>query len=380
MNRAQAPEVGAQLPEIVEAHHDDPRARGEIRGRVLGERVGLLHDTYAELLRTAGQDVADRSGLLAQTADAVHRWWPEGAAEIEGIAAGAGVPVEAVWCLNARTELLAEARRRGAGPAARECSVAVRLDPDTGRSIGVQTWDWHDHMVDSWHPVAVSGGRLPYVGMTESGIIAKIGVNGAGVGVHLDILFHDGDRAGGVPVHLVCGRVLAEATSVAEAVEIARSAGVSASSAVSVHDGSEAVTVELSPVGAELVPPQRGWLVHTNRFQTPRLRAGEHRRPDEVDADADAWARQAVLRERASRTQRVDGAGDLFTMLDTDPDHFGRLTCLPADDDPVGQRWHTLATMITRPGEREFDIKAGVPLGAAPLRTFAVAGPRAADG
>ncbi|RRJ86408.1 hypothetical protein EG850_08650 [Gulosibacter macacae] len=374
MIRAQDAAVAAQLPELIEASASDPIRRGELRGRALCARIAALHDTYDELFRTVGGEPLERGDLIARTIDAVRRWWPEGADEINGMAQGAGLPAEHVWFLNTRTELLAEARRLGAGAGARECSVAVQIDASAASTVGIQTWDWHDHMVDCWHPVAISGGKQSYVGMTESGIISKIGVNSAGIGVHLDILFHQEDHAGGVPVHLVAGRILAEAGSFDEAVEIARNAPVSASSAISIHDGARAVTVELSPAGAELVEPLHDWLVHTNRFQTPRLRQGEYRNPEETDSDADAWARQAVLRERTAREPEINGVDDLLQLLDSEPNQFGQLTCLPALSEPIGRRWHTLATMITRPVEQTFSIKAGIPLGDAPLRTFAVPG------
>lgn len=362
MARAQDPAVAAQHPGLVESAGDSARARGRMRGAALGDRPARLRDEYLRLVDAAG-GAGDLGARLDATRDAVGAWWPEGADEIAGIAEGAGVAERDVQLLNARTELLAEARRRGCGPAARECSVAVR--PGVA---GIQTWDWHDHLAPYWHPVRCRGGALDWAGITEAGILAKIGVNSAGVGLHLDILFHDDDRAGGVPVHLVAARILAEAVDVDAAIAIARAAPVSASSALTVHDGERGVTIELSRAGIGLVEPREGWLVHTNRFQTPALRRGERDDPADRASTDDAIARETLLRERTAGDPRILDADGLLGLLDTAPDAAGRLSCVPDAGAGLGDRWHTLATIITRPAQGRIEFVAGLPRGGAPLR------------
>ena len=371
MVRAQDPLVAAQRPPLVEVAASAPRERGRQRGRRLGPLVEGLRDGYRRLLDASG-GAPDLERRLDETRGTVARWWPEAVAELAGIAEGAGVDERDVWLLNARTELLAEARRRGgSGAAARECSVAVALGRGEEGSVGIQTWDWHDHLAPYWHPVRCRGGALDWAGITEAGILAKIGVNSAGVGLHLDILHHDDDRAGGAPVHLVAACILAEAVDVESAIAIARTAPVSASSALTVHDGERGVSIELSPAGIGLVEARQGWLVHTNRIQTPALRAGERDDPAERASTDDAIARERLLRERTAAADDVSTEA-LLDLLDTAPGAAGALSCTPDPGAALGDRWHTLATVITRPAQRRLEFVSGVPRGAGERRELAL--------
>lgn len=111
-----------------------------------------------------------------------------------GVAEGAGVLFWTIAALNARTEILAEA----GAPRAGECSTLVHSGT---RTTGGQCWDWHEELAAAWHIQTVSGGTRNVAGITEYGILAKIGVNDAGVGVLFNILGHWDDAATGVPVH-----------------------------------------------------------------------------------------------------------------------------------------------------------------------------------
>jgi isopenicillin-N N-acyltransferase-like protein len=199
----------------------------------------------------------------------IRRLAPEPAAEIRGIADGAGLPVSHLAGINARTELLAIANPTGVN----ECSTVVSLAP--GRPpVAVQTWDWYDAMADLWlhwtipHP----DGRVVET-VTEYGILGKIGVNRSGVGVLFNMLHHAADRAAGqreigYPVHLLSRRILDEAEDLGQARKIAYAAPTSASTSLTLVDGSEgeAVSVELFPGGPGWVEPADGLLVRTNHF------------------------------------------------------------------------------------------------------------------
>lgn len=144
-----------------------------------------------------------------------------------GVAEGAGVLFWTIAALNARTEILAEA----GAPRAGECSTLVHSGT---RTTGGQCWDWHEELAAAWHIQTVSGGTRNVAGITEYGILAKIGVNDAGVGVLFNILGHWDDAATGVPVHLVARHVLGTAGSFEEAVGILTGAPVSASTVMTV--------------------------------------------------------------------------------------------------------------------------------------------------
>ncbi|MFJ1826850.1 C45 family autoproteolytic acyltransferase/hydolase, partial [Streptomyces sp. NPDC088178] len=143
------------------------------------------------------------------------------------------------------------------------------------RTFGVQTWDWHIELSALWHTLEVRGGRHDFVGLTEDGILGKIGVNSAGLALHFNILGHVRDSIGGIPVHVLAAIVLEEAGSVAEAVEIVRSAPLASSGSFALFDETDAVLLDLSPVGVFSMQPEQGMLVRTNHFLMPGPAADE---------------------------------------------------------------------------------------------------------
>lgn len=170
------------------------------------------------------------------------------AAEIEGIAAGAGVAVDALLAMQARTELLAGA----------ECS----LIGTPGRVE--QNWDWYPEIVPLVWVVEQGEGRW-FCTFTEAGMVGKIGLSSAGLCFGLNLLSCSLDGGlGGVPVHVLLRTLLDRADTFDAAVAVLCSASVSASSCVTVGSADEVVAVELSPGGARLVRGDP--LLHTNHF------------------------------------------------------------------------------------------------------------------
>ncbi len=342
------------------------RDRGAGLGRAQAERIGQMCEVYDRLFETAaGLGPADVRGHGGQAMEVIAGWAPELADEIEGIAAGSGIDVERVAALNARTELLAAARGRG------ECSTIACLGTITadGEPIGIQTWDWHEEVAGCWmhwtidHP---DGRRVET--MTEAGIVGKVGMSSDGVGVLLNILGHrlDGPPVG-VPVHVICRRVLDEADNAVRALELVAAAEVSASSAVTIvaddEDGGACCTVELSPAGPGFVTPDdRGVLLHTNHFLAEPGRPGDSM----VRLGPDSVLRLDHARRGTARLET--GAIDEDAILSVMRSHrggSGAICCHPAEGAPFGERWRTLATVTVRPAQRELTLRRGGPCGQA---------------
>ena len=101
--------------------------------------------------------------------------------EIEGIAAGAGVDAHELRAVNARTEILAGERRT-------ECSVAGGGGCSRRTGTGIRT------LAESTLVWIVEHERGWFATLTEAGILAKIGLNDAGLGVCLNLLQYDRRR------------------------------------------------------------------------------------------------------------------------------------------------------------------------------------------
>ncbi|MGW5687109.1 C45 family autoproteolytic acyltransferase/hydolase [Nonomuraea sp. NPDC003754] len=336
-----------------------PRQRGHDRGRRTRDEIARAWRAYEELFAAtaaAGGVPLDVPALALGTVAATRAWAPELVEEMEGVAEGAGVPLWTVAALNARTEILAAA----GGPRAGECSTVVHA---ASRTAGGQCWDWHEELAAMWHIQWVRGDTWAFAGITEHGILAKIGVNEAGVGLLFNILGHTDDGAGGVPVHLAARRVLGGAGSFEEAVAMLRDAPVSASTVMTVVTAGRAASVELSPAGARVVEPDGdGWLVRTNHFLDPALAAGELR----GRLDPDTHDRLRLLGARVRGRPGLDGPGDLATLLTAHPGDGAEVCCHAPAGGALGTRWATLATVAIEPADRRILVHDGGPCTARP--------------
>lgn len=341
------------VPTVVQIESTDAYERGVLRGRAIRETLADGLRIYGELFDVVGISRAAVKADALTSIAATERWSPALVEEMRGTAVGAGLELWQIGALNARTEILAAAT--GAKPG--ECSTIVNT---RAGAIGAQTWDWHEELSHCWHLQRVSGTPRGFVGLTEHGILGKIGMNDAGVGIMFNILGHQQDRAFGVPVHLVAARVLAEAASLADAVTILQTAPVSTSSAITVVSPDGAVIVELSPEGAAVLEPDDGVLLHTNHFLTERLGRGE--KPGLYDPDSQL--RYAVLLERVSEAPLPTTAAELIPYLVSQPGDEAQLCCVPAPGAVFGDRWATLATVTLDSAARAMTIVAGTPIDA----------------
>lgn len=265
---------------------------------------------------------------------------PDVLEEMRGIADGAGCALAEIVALNARTELMSGSTREvehpnyGAATAHNqragivdhgECTTVAALPEATADSTTLlaQTWDWAGNQRAACVLLRLRRPGLPdALTVTEGGIVAKIGLNAAGVGVCLNILasLADGEEPG-MPVHVLL-RQLLDVTSVEEGIALAQRARAGASSCVTVADArGHAASLEVTPSGVGVLEPHNGLLVHTNHCVVDGPRAGE--RPQlsisssqprfdrattllaEQHGQIDAEALMAVLRDRAGDANAI---------------------------------------------------------------------------
>ena len=254
---------------MIARHHSTeqrPHDRGLGFGRARAETVAHTVATYRRLFEVdcglGSDDVAARG---REVEGRVRAFRPALAEEIEGIAAGSGQPVEALFAVNARTELLAGGAIAG-NPL--ECSTVAMVDGD--RALLAQNWDFHPDLADARVVWTIDEPGLTT--FTEAGVLAKIGVNASGVALAINFLGTDADGGlDGVPVHVLARAVLEEARTVNDARALIESTPVSASVAMTVAGpdgggGVDARAFELWPGGMGEVAPERGAVAHTNHF------------------------------------------------------------------------------------------------------------------
>jgi len=267
--------------------------RGRIHGERARDRVERSLANYARLFAFNGMswDEAQRRG--ARYREVIGQFDASLLEEIDGIARGAGRPAEEILALNVRTEILPPAFLAKADTG--ECT-AIAVSPAasaTGETLLAQNWDWIGSQREALILLRVSEGTDPAcLTLTEAGMLAKIGLNGHGLGVCLNILrsIHDG-AAPGVPVHVLL-RALLKLASVREAVAFAGQLRFGGSSNILCADGSgEAASLEFSPRGLRVLRGDGATLCHTNHFIHP---------------ETEAW--QAVIATNLSTLPRLERA------------------------------------------------------------------------
>ncbi|WP_412541322.1 C45 family peptidase [Longispora sp. K20-0274] len=240
-----------------------PYEIGVSYGRQAAELIaGNFADYLVKFRVSGGHTPADVTRLGEEFRPTTQRYAPRIAAMLDGVAEGSGLPVGDIYALNARTELMV--------PRISECTGVAVLPEHTasGHTLLGQNWDWHPSQSPFTLVLATRDERGHEVlALAEAGMLAKAGLNSAGVGVGVNLLTCDRDGGpGGVPYHVLIRAVLdaPEGISVALGVcSLPRSASINLLIGVA---GGVAVDLELAPGLTGRVLPTDGILTHSNHF------------------------------------------------------------------------------------------------------------------
>lgn len=386
-----------------------PYERGRAYGAAAAPLIRHSIASYARLFAcrrgldwAASQDEAMRFvPLLREVA-------PDLLEEMRGIADGAGRGLAEIVALNVRTELMAGvgtgfyhpggqaalARNRAAGvpehpeddqPLANghrsvseaassrppsvadataddgECTTAAASGAATasGTTLLAQTWDWQGDQRAACILLRVRApGEPELLTMTEAGMVAKTGMNSAGVAVALNLLRSLADgREVGMPVHVLLRKML-QAPSFAAARAAADLAPASGSSCITLAGaGGELVSLELTPSGVAEVWAEDGLLAHANHCVDAGAAAGE--------CPLDPIS---TSRERAGRAWELLRAGrgalDAAALQAILRDHEGDPRCIcrhPNMALPRLDRGESVCGIVMDLGERVMHVAPDVP-------------------
>lgn len=294
------------------------QARDRIRGSVVAYQRVFQH--------FAGWDWPKVRQEAARFEAPVAEFRPSVVAEMRGIADGAGIDFLDVLAINVRSEVMFAARARQAdrareaGALMGECSAFAVLprEPEDPVLIG-QNWDWLVHARDTVVVLDVRPDDGPrWLTVVEAGLLAKTGMNEAGLGLVTNALVTDADQGDpGLPYHVLL-RAILDCATVTEALTVLQSGRRSSSANYLVaHASGSALDFEAAPGDfTRLYPiyPSDGVLLHTNHFRSPSVHA----------TDFGLWA----MPDTAVRLQRLQAlvtsgakAGDLREMLTDHADH-----------------------------------------------------------
>jgi isopenicillin-N N-acyltransferase-like protein len=327
------------------------------RGRQYGARVsGAIRQNIEAYLRLVEFHVGfNRDAALAAArafGPIVEAHAPDLLLEMRGIADGAGCDLVEVLLLNARSELMGNLE---------ECT-ALAASPEVteqGQVLLGQNWDWYTAVEPQ--PVLLhirQPGRPDILTLTEAGQVAKIGLNGAGLGVGLNFLGH-AHRGQGLPVHIILRQMLGCA-NLGEAIHAALSVprGGAANLPLA-HAEGEILDLELTATDADFLYADAGWLVHANHYESLRLRGGDTGLPTSMSTLARA-ARARRLLSIAAAQGRV--SAETFRSILRDHAYGAYAICRHAvASEPPLHRSATRASVIMDLSARTLHLAVGQP-------------------
>ena len=188
-----------------------PQEIGVQHGKRLESDIKAVLNHYLSLWTFPAEQIPQRVLGFKKSID---REFPHLGEEIRGIAEGCGIPEDFIYAINARTELLGDASLI-------ECTaVGVSKFSKSGEHVVLgQNWDWVNYFRELTKVVEVQPYHKPRMKMLiEPGMVGKIGMNEAGVGVCLNFLETPQVKNDGIPVHVLLRGIL-ETTSYASALE-----------------------------------------------------------------------------------------------------------------------------------------------------------------
>ena len=277
-------------------------------------------------------------------------------AEMQGLAEGAEVPFEAIVALNARTEILNTLRAPYADDGCTSFAVLPAVSAHDHTLIG-QNWDWKPAVRPATVLVRSRRGDDPSVLMlTEAGLVAKIGVNEAGIGLVTNFLLSD-RRQFGIPIHVTRRKILAARSlegAIAAIIDVERAQ--SANYLIGSASG-EAVDVEAWPEDTALLEPDNGLLTHANHFRRlaeDRIDVGRDIYPDSARRD------MRLLHLLSERQGNIDTAFCQECLSDH-ADHPHSICRHVSASDSAAVQIETLGSVVIDLDERVMNFCSGPP-------------------
>ncbi len=313
---------------------------------------------YTESLLKSGVDWKELERRAEAMVPTIEKFDPAYVEEMRGIAEGAGEPFAAVMLMNARTEMVAAARKSHAEKHVPDgCTAALALPEASadGTLLHGQNWDWRAECAETGVVLRIRRDDGPDIlTFTEAGGLARSGLNSAGIGLTANALECDRDyRCGpGVPLPFIRRKVL-ESAHLAQAVQtiVATPKPGSNHMAVSratVDGGGEAFGFECAPDETFWLAPERGLYVHANHWIAPSARA-------KVKDTGLAETPCSIYRDKRVREQLSSRLGKL-TLEDLRQAFFDDWgspwsVCRPPRPNTRGVMTATTAMILMRPGE-----------------------------
>jgi isopenicillin-N N-acyltransferase-like protein len=342
-----------------------PYERGRQHGQALAARVRHSAALYGGTLEKLGFGGVRGTELIRKFAVQIEAFGAHYIEEMRGIADGAELAFEQVVMINARTEVIAEARRlAGASQKAAAtlapkdgCTGAV-IQPrrsDTGRLIHGQNWDWRAECAETAIVLRVCRDDGPdFLTFVEAGGLARSGLNAAGIAITANYLRCDRDYTQtGVPLALIRRKVLEQQHFALAIQAVATTPKACANNMMLSHVDGVCIDFECAPDESFSVLPHDGLLVHANHFVSTAALA--KLRDTGLAQSPDSAYRDMRVRDHLEAIGQRIGADDLKRAFFDD---FGKpySVCRPPRPGSHDDLSATVAMVVMEPSLRQMDV------------------------
>lgn len=233
------------------------------------EAAGLVHGSiqfYTEMFHLyTGKTWAEIQLIAEQFGNNIQTKWPRYFEEMQGIADGAKCSLADILALNTRTEIVFGLMDPERVVVSDGCT-SLYWARDQDRRMG-QNWDWMEEQGKNIIFLTIRQSGMPVIKMvTEAGIIGKIGMNSAGVGVCLNAVRCSGNDFAKMPIHLAL-RLSLESETLSQAVDNLEAIGAAGSAFLLLAQGDQPMGLEMtSKTTKRIGRDSYGRIMHTNHL------------------------------------------------------------------------------------------------------------------
>ena len=323
-----------------------PYQRGEAHGsQCAAELRAFLDDDLCRLNRLLPQPttLVELAPLLAAYRDQLALGTPQLLAEIDGLAAGAGISQDEALLLQLRREIMGFQRI----PTLGDCTTYARVgdQPGTG-TVLAQTVDLNGNL-DEVLNVLRTGTKAGHQSLVLSfgGLLGYLGLNSNGLAIGINLVL--GGRWGpGIPPYLLIRHLLDTTGSVAEALAVLPSLNVASSRTLTLLDRQEVACVEILDNQLRIARGRSS--VHTNHFLQPDFAVREELNPFALNSSRQRLQKAS---EGLAMLPAASGAEAHFELLSQPP------ICVADRGDIRAER--TVATVVMFPDLGELHVRPG---------------------
>jgi hypothetical protein len=329
-----------------------PHERGVAYGSQARARIQKSAALYRRRLERLGIGKDHAAALIRRYLPEMEDFGAQYVEEMRGIAEGCGLSLDDIVLINARTEIVALARRKD--PVVDGCTSAAVLPPRASGSevLHAVNWDWLAECVETAIVLRVRRNDGPDIlTFTEAGGLARSGLNAAGIAITANYLESDRDyRQSGVPLPLIRRKVL-EQEHIALAISaVATTPKACSNNMMLSHADGFAIDFECAPDEAFALYPENDLLVHANHWVSPAAlsKLKDTGIPEVPDSFYRDWR---VKRQLGSKVEINDLKAALF-------DDFGTpyAVCRPVADEGGGNLGATVAMIVMQPGQGVMEV------------------------